>query len=307
MKAKTKQAPGQPFVLIDSEVVRKIRQHARSVESTEICGVLIGRDKDQRIEVTASIEGENADQAGAHVTFTQDTWEHIYAVKDKKHPNDRIVGWYHSHPGFGIFLSEHDTFIHKNFFSSPGQVAWVFDPESDEEGCFGWVDGRIERLSRIAVQDRRGGEAAETVASRESKNEALAQNQMPQHQMAPYQEEEHSSAPRAAEPLVRVVRDETVKAGDDSASLEDLVTKVFFSLSLLLLGGLISWYFLPRTVVVPVLIDPRNGNLVDPQTGDVVGQLKPRDTKQEGADAAKAAPAPPPESNEKKTDDAHSK
>ena len=120
MKAKNKMASGQPSLLIDSEVVRNIRQHARSSMATEICGVLIGQDKDQRIEVTASIEGENAEQAGAHVTFTQNTWEHIYAVKDKKFPNQRIVGWYHSHPGFGIFLSEHDTFIHRNFFSSPG-------------------------------------------------------------------------------------------------------------------------------------------------------------------------------------------
>src|SRR5580692_4628529 len=161
MKAKTKTAATQPTLVVDSEVVRLIRQHARSSGKTEVCGVLIGQDRDQRIEVSACIEGQNADEAGAHVTFTQDTWEHIYAVKDKKYPSERIVGWYHSHPGFGIFLSDHDTFIHRNFFSSPGQVAWVFDPHSDEEGCFGWVDGRIERLTRVAVVDLRGGEHAE--------------------------------------------------------------------------------------------------------------------------------------------------
>ena len=123
--------------------------------------MLIGQDRDHRIEVAACIEGQNAEEAGAHVTFTQDTWEHIYAIKDQKYPEERIVGWYHSHPGFGVFLSDHDTFIHRNFFSSPGQVAWVFDPHSDEEGCFGWVDGRIERLRRIAVVDPRGGERME--------------------------------------------------------------------------------------------------------------------------------------------------
>src|SRR5580692_803632 len=161
VKIKAKAAEGQPTLVVDSEVVRLIRQHARSSGKTEVCGVLIGQDRDHRIEVAACIEGQNADEAGAHVTFTQDTWEHIYAVKDKKYPSERIVGWYHSHPGFGIFLSDHDTFIHRNFFSSPGQVAWVFDPHSDEEGCFGWVAGRIERLSQIAVVDLRGGEQAD--------------------------------------------------------------------------------------------------------------------------------------------------
>src|SRR4029453_14212343 len=48
-------------------------------------------------------------------------------------------GWYHSHPGFGVFLSDYDVFIHKNFFTATHQIAWVFDPHSDSEGCFGWV------------------------------------------------------------------------------------------------------------------------------------------------------------------------
>jgi hypothetical protein len=70
------------------------------------------------------------------------------------------MGWYHSHPGFGVFLSDHDTFIHKNFFSSALQVAWVYDPHSDEEGCFGWSGERLERVSEIHVKDDKGGEEA---------------------------------------------------------------------------------------------------------------------------------------------------
>src|SRR6266849_961553 len=150
----------QPAVLVDGEVIRQIHQHARSCSKTEVCGVLIGDERKNSVVIEACIAGLNAAQAGTHVTFTQDTWEHIYKTKDKDYPNQRIVGWYHSHPGFGVFLSDHDTFIHKNFFSSPLQVAWVYDPHSDEEGCFGWVGKRLERLSEIAVIDRKGGEGA---------------------------------------------------------------------------------------------------------------------------------------------------
>lgn len=295
MKAKPKTAAAQPFLLVDSEVVRKIRQHARSSDTTEICGVLIGQDKDQRIEVTASIEGENADQAGAHVTFTQDTWEHIYGVKDKKYPNERIVGWYHSHPGFGIFLSEHDTFIHKNFFSSPGQVAWVFDPHSDEEGCFGWVNGKIERLTRISVQDRRGGEAADAGGEHDPVVNVGASKETKQA-------ENHGEPGR-----IRVMRDEADEAGtDNSISLEELVTKVFFSLALLLLGGVLSWYLMPHIVPVPVLVDPVSGKLIDVQTGEVVGQLQPKDGAAQ-TDPAKSGQPSAPESGGKKGDDARSK
>ena len=150
----------QPRVTIEGEVLRQIRQHARSNSKTEVCGVLIGEEIGSGMSITARIPGLNAAQAGTYVTFTQDTWEHIYKIKDKDFPDERIVGWYHSHPGFGVFLSDHDTFIHKNFFSSAMQVAWVYDPHSDEEGCFGWAGERIERLSGIHVKDDKGGEEA---------------------------------------------------------------------------------------------------------------------------------------------------
>src|SRR5580698_3073173 len=300
MKAKTKTAATQPTLLVDSEVVRLIRQHARSSGKTEVCGVLIGQDRDQRIEVAACIEGQNADEAGAHVTFTQDTWEHIYAVKDKKYPSERIVGWYHSHPGFGIFLSDHDTFIHRNFFSSPGQVAWVFDPHSDEEGCFGWVGGRIERLTRISVVDRRGGEPAE------AKPEPVSGDAEDPPVTLRNVEEERESPP------VRIRRvSANQSAGPQDSSLEELVFKVFFSLSLLALGFALSYFLFPRIELVPVALDPITGQLIDPRTGQVIAV--PRDPNANSAvgspagnaganaggtaqhpDPAKSAPSPDP-------------
>src|SRR6202789_2638627 len=141
---------------IDNEVTRRIRQHARSHMTTEVCGVLIGDKRNGMVEVRASIEASNAAQSGTHVTFTQDAWETIYRVKDESYPDQRIIGWYHSHPGFGVFLSEHDMFIQRNFFSSPDQVAWVYDPHTDEEGCFGWIDGEVHRISSFSIVDNNG-------------------------------------------------------------------------------------------------------------------------------------------------------
>jgi proteasome lid subunit RPN8/RPN11 len=158
--SKRKPDQRQPRVTIEGEVLRQIRQHARSNSKTEVCGVLIGEENGNGLRISARIPGLNAAQAGTYVTFTQDTWEHIYKIKDKEYPEERIMGWYHSHPGFGVFLSDHDTFIHKNFFSSAMQVAWVYDPHSDEEGCFGWAGERLERVSEIHVKDDKGGEEA---------------------------------------------------------------------------------------------------------------------------------------------------
>lgn len=155
----------QPAVVMEAEVARKIRQHARTSMKAEVCGVLIGNTEHERMTVEACIAGINAAQGGAHVTFTQDTWEHIYKIKDKDFPEHKIVGWYHSHPGFGVFLSEHDLFIQQNFFSNPQQIAWVYDPHTDEEGCFGWIGGNIEKLSDIRLGYSQAVEITNAVAN----------------------------------------------------------------------------------------------------------------------------------------------
>ena len=137
--------------VFSSSTLQNIRQHARQSLSKEICGVLIGQKSAKGTVVEGTIEAEEAAQGEMHVTFTQDAWVEIHQKKSEYYPNRSIVGWYHSHPGFGVFLSEHDIFIHRNFFNDPSQLAWVYDPHSDEEGCFGWMDGEVQRLRRFEV------------------------------------------------------------------------------------------------------------------------------------------------------------
>jgi len=225
MSKKGKGNAPQPKLTVDGEVIRQIRQHARANSKTEVCGVLIGKEEDGGLRIQACIAGLKAAQAGTHVTFTQDTWEHIYKIKDERFPDARIVGWYHSHPGFGVFLSDHDTFIHKNFFSSPFQVAWVYDPHSDEEGCFGWAGERLERLSQIAVKDHKGGEEA----GESGKPEPVG----------------------AADDEEMVER----KISDKPETEPQWVRSIFWALThvtLLLVGFLISWFLFPRVLVWPI-------------------------------------------------------
>jgi proteasome lid subunit RPN8/RPN11 len=226
---------------MSAEVAREIRQHARGNSKTEVCGVLVGADADGITSIQACIAGENAAQGGAHVTFTQDTWEHIYKIKDRDFPDHRIVGWYHSHPGFGVFLSDHDTFIHQNFFSSPNQVAWVYDPHSDEEGCFGWQGSRLERLERFTLVDSRGGEIAGESGKTEPRLAKSDDNE----------EWEQPAFSSRAEP-------EKPTKDEELSRLAHTVSVVFSHLAIFVLGGLLVWYLMPR-VLVPVPIDPNTG------------------------------------------------
>lgn len=144
-------------VVVKRSVLNAINRHGQSTSDVEVCGVLVGnvcRDAaGPFLHVEAAIRGDFAGNSAAQVTFTAETWNHIQGVMEKDHPEQRIVGWYHTHPGFGIFLSDMDLFIHGNFFNLPWQVAFVYDPSSGEEGMFIWRQGKAERADFSVEED----------------------------------------------------------------------------------------------------------------------------------------------------------
>jgi proteasome lid subunit RPN8/RPN11 len=139
-------ARGRFRVFLDPSVHAKIHRHAREHIDVEVCGVLVGawkRDDDGPfVAITARIPGEAAASKFAEVTFTHETWAAINKRMDTEFADLAIVGWYHTHPDFGVFLSDRDRFIHEHFFSEPGQVAFVVDPVRAEEGFFVWAAGK---------------------------------------------------------------------------------------------------------------------------------------------------------------------
>lgn len=124
----------------------------------EIGGVLVGellRDASGPfLRVDATIDALHAEEKGAELTFTHATWEHIHKEMDETYADKKIVGWYHTHPGFGIFLSDRDQFIQTSFFNLPFQIAFVYDPKSKEHGVFAWRDGKPARARRYWVGER---------------------------------------------------------------------------------------------------------------------------------------------------------
>jgi proteasome lid subunit RPN8/RPN11 len=124
----------------------------------EVGGVLVGEllrdDAGPYLRIDDTIDALHAEEKGAELTFTHATWDHIHKEMDTRHKDKRVVGWYHTHPGFGIFLSDRDQFIHRSFFNLPFQVALVYDPKSREHGVLAWHDNELWRARRYWIGAR---------------------------------------------------------------------------------------------------------------------------------------------------------
>lgn len=63
------------------------------------------------------------------------------------------VGWYHTHPGEGVYFSESDQEVQRERFGELGQVALVCDPLREEASFFYWAGlGRLGPVDRGEVE-----------------------------------------------------------------------------------------------------------------------------------------------------------
>lgn len=163
-------------------VQEEVEAHCFSRVDAEVGGFLIGRIDDEGTHVAAAHAALAAQSGQTHLTFTHDAWDEILPVLESDYPGQAIVGWYHSHPGFGVFLSEYDIFIQENFFGADGQIALVVDPLA---GTYGFLtadggEAREEELGNTLREPlSRPGEDKADFAIRVSEEEAPRMRWMP--------------------------------------------------------------------------------------------------------------------------------
>lgn len=148
-------------IFLHHDVYQKISAFSLADTSVERGGVLLGRlftlDKGEEVVylilIEAMVKALHTRSTKTSVTFTHETWQHIYQEKDTYYPNYQILGWFHTHPGFGVFLSGYDLFILNTFFSEPWQVSYVVDPVAKKDGFFRKepLTGKIEECHDISL------------------------------------------------------------------------------------------------------------------------------------------------------------
>ena len=149
--------PDDVKVYIKQDVYRALEKYALVDVEHERGTILLGDYCEDlgKIHVVISnyIEARYTDASASTLTFTHETWDYVYKEQGAKYPDKKIVGWQHTHPSYGIFLSNYDLFIQENFFNLPFQVAYVIDPIQKIRGFFQWKNGNIEKLKGYFIYD----------------------------------------------------------------------------------------------------------------------------------------------------------
>lgn len=147
-------------VYIKQDVYKALEEYAASDVNHELGTIILGQYSEEmgkmHVIISDYIIAKYTDASASTLTFTHETWDYVHKEHDKKYPDKKIVGWQHTHPGYGIFLSNYDMFIQENFFNIPFQVAYVIDPVQHLRGFFQWKGGKVEKLKGFYIYDDLG-------------------------------------------------------------------------------------------------------------------------------------------------------
>ena len=147
-------------IYISQAVYKEIHKFTKNKTVNESGGMLIGNVIEEfgktNIVINGFIEAKYSEATPTTLKFTHETWEYCHKVMEEKFYGQKIVGWIHTHPDFGIFLSEYDKFIQDNFFKEDYQIAYVIDPIQGIEGFYFWINEKIERCKGFYIFDKTG-------------------------------------------------------------------------------------------------------------------------------------------------------
>lgn len=145
-------------IYVDLDVMREMEAHARSDTRVELGGVMLGFqriDSEGRpfVVVSDCLRAEHYEATKGSFKFTHETWSQITRDRAKFRPDLEMVGWYHTHPSWSVFLSGMDLFICDHFFNRPLDVALVIDPCEGDRGWFFWKGDHASEEGMAAQSD----------------------------------------------------------------------------------------------------------------------------------------------------------
>ena len=138
---------GQPLVFITESALQTMESHTKSRTRGELGGLLLGEfclhgDVPFTCVEIASPAQKAVSRPGS-LLFPPEAIDDLDKHREVEYPHLRSVGWYHSHPGFGVFLSSTDLHTPHTGFKDGPFVAVVLDPVRKETGVFSWIGKKV--------------------------------------------------------------------------------------------------------------------------------------------------------------------
>ncbi len=133
-------------IYMEDYVHTYLYQYAKSSANGEKLAVLMGKniilDGQETVFISGVLQARYTEKLKGMETITGKSWKYIGEEAEKYFKDLEIVGWMHSRPSFGAFVTSRDEAYHKKVFDKCNNVFFVVDP--------------VDRLDRFYVLNEAG-------------------------------------------------------------------------------------------------------------------------------------------------------
>lgn len=151
----------RPYKRIVGYATRYANDEMKPKDWKEVYGILVGSVEGNYILIKDAIPMVSGNRAGVEYENKQyvdmaniDHRVYERAIKDKEH--DFIIGWWHSHPGFGFFYSPVDTMTHLGYQSvNTNAIGLIFDHTKQSDTTPGIAGLRLKDATKPSLKSTR--------------------------------------------------------------------------------------------------------------------------------------------------------
>ena len=148
---------GSVPLYVQKTAEEKMRNHAMHDPTVEVMGLMLGRVHDWKGEeyvLVKDVVTSDLESSAVQVRFDKEGYERLFDLLDDIEFEYIVVGWYHSHPGHGCFLSDIDVATQRSMFGESYHSAMVLDPINKKIAVFHMRDGSVEKRTFAVYWDR---------------------------------------------------------------------------------------------------------------------------------------------------------
>lgn len=140
---------GQQKIYIEDYAYTFLKKISRIPEEGGKVAILLGQyhwaEGNAYLFIKSALQIRNMEVSPEHIVFNDKVWGQVYEDSRKYFPQQEIVGWFISLPGFNMQINEVLLKTHLNHFAGNDKVLFVAEPGEWEEAFFVYENNQLNR------------------------------------------------------------------------------------------------------------------------------------------------------------------
>ncbi|MBS6194571.1 MAG: LysM peptidoglycan-binding domain-containing protein [Clostridiales bacterium] len=140
---------GSQKIYIEDYAYTFLKKISRNTKEGGKAAILYGKyhwsEGSSYLFIRSALEIDEMEVSGEHIVFSDKVWGQVYEEGKKYFPDQEIVGWFVSLPGFNMQINEVLLKTHLNHFAGNDKTLFVMEPGEWEEAFFLYESSQLIR------------------------------------------------------------------------------------------------------------------------------------------------------------------